>query len=211
MARTVRILLLEDDIQTVAALTHYLTLLEEEMNAHGMDMSLVVLSEYSMVEDYINPDSRHTFDVVLLDRDCKMGGSFHALDFEKYDVNNIVSISSTPQWNEEAQAKGVTRVVWKDYENIYYFAERVMKEVRKILGMLAVDEGTAEGEPLFKEAVQIVQEEGKASAALLQRRLRIGYARAARLLDFLEDEGIIGLAEGNAPREILYGKDNQKP
>lgn len=140
--KTVRILLLEDDLKTVAALTQYLAGLEEEMDDQGMDMSLVVLSEYSMVEDYINPDSRHTFDVVLLDRDCKMGGSFHALDFEKFGVEKIISISSTPQWNEEAQAKGVTRVVWKDYENIYYFAEKVMKEVRDILGMPAVDEGT---------------------------------------------------------------------
>lgn len=201
--RTIRILLLEDDLKTVAALTQYLAGLEQEMNEQGMDVSLVVLSEYSMVEDYINQDQRHEFDVILLDRDCKMGGSFHTLDFDKFGVEKIISISSTPQWNEEAQAKGVTRVVWKDYENIYYFAERVMKEVRKILGMPAVDEGTAEGEPLFKEAVQIVREEGRASASLLQRRLRIGYARAARLLDFLEDEGVIGLAEGNEPRKLL--------
>lgn len=202
MAQTVRILILEDDLKTVAALTQYLAGLEQEMSDQGMDLSLVVLSEYSMVEDYINQDQRHEFDVILLDRDCKMGGSFHALDFEQYDVNKIVSISSTPQWNDEAQAKGVTRVVWKDYENIYYFAEMVIKEIRKILGIPAVDEGTAEGEPLFKEAVQVVKESGVASASLLQRRLRIGYARAARLLDFLEDEGVIGPAEGNRPRDV---------
>lgn len=76
-AQTVRILLLEDDLKTVAALTQYLAGLEQEMNDQGMDMSLVVLSEYSMVEDYINQDKRHEFDVILLDRDCKMGGSFH--------------------------------------------------------------------------------------------------------------------------------------
>ncbi len=45
---------------------------------------------------------------------------------------------------------------------------------------------------------------GKASASLLQRRLRIGYARAARILDILEDNGIIGPGEGAKPREV-YG------
>ncbi|MBI1833348.1 MAG: hypothetical protein HYR90_00835 [Candidatus Andersenbacteria bacterium] len=201
--RTVRILLLEDDIQTVAALTHYLTLLEEEMSAQNMDMSLVVLSEYSMVEEYINPDAKHTYDVVLLDRDCKMGGSFHALDFEKFGVENIIAISSTPQWNEEAQARSITRVVWKDYENIYGFADKVMREIRDVLKLPQPTEGTAASEPLFKQAVGIVRESGKASAALLQRRLRVGYARSARLLDLMEDEGVIGPAEGNEPRKIL--------
>lgn len=56
---------------------------------------------------------------------------------------------------------------------------------------------------LFDEAKRVVTESGKASASLLQRRLRVGYARAARLLDILEERGIIGHAEGNKPREIL--------
>lgn len=56
---------------------------------------------------------------------------------------------------------------------------------------------------LFEEAKKIVLESGKASASLLQRRLRVGYARAARLLDILEEHGVIGQQEGNKPREIL--------
>ena len=48
---------------------------------------------------------------------------------------------------------------------------------------------------------------GKASASLLQRRLRVGYARAARILDLLEEMGIIGPAEGAKPREILISDD----
>ena len=49
----------------------------------------------------------------------------------------------------------------------------------------------------------------KASASLLQRRLRIGYARAARLIDILEDKGIVGPAEGARPREIYFrGEEN---
>lgn len=56
---------------------------------------------------------------------------------------------------------------------------------------------------LFEEAKHIVVSAGKASASLLQRRLRIGYARAARLIDMLEQEAIIGPADGAKPREVL--------
>lgn len=62
--------------------------------------------------------------------------------------------------------------------------------------------GDADDE-LFDEAKKIIFQSGKASASLLQRRLRIGYARAARLLDILEEKGIIGPADGAKPREIL--------
>jgi S-DNA-T family DNA segregation ATPase FtsK/SpoIIIE len=57
---------------------------------------------------------------------------------------------------------------------------------------------------LFEAAKEEVMRAGKASASLLQRRLRVGYARAARLLDILEDKGIIGPGEGAKPREV-YG------
>ena len=59
------------------------------------------------------------------------------------------------------------------------------------------------GDELLAEAKEIIMRAGKGSASLLQRRLRVGYARAARLLDLLEEQGIIGPAEGAKPREIL--------
>ena len=58
-------------------------------------------------------------------------------------------------------------------------------------------------DPLYEEARGIVVEAGKASASYLQRRLRVGYARAARLLDLMENRGIIGPADGAKPRDIL--------
>ena len=61
---------------------------------------------------------------------------------------------------------------------------------------------------MYEEAKQTVIQAGKASASLLQRRLRVGYARAARLLDILEDHGVIGPAEGAKPRDILTGYDD---
>jgi S-DNA-T family DNA segregation ATPase FtsK/SpoIIIE len=61
---------------------------------------------------------------------------------------------------------------------------------------------------LYEEACRVVKEAGKASASLLQRRLRVGYARAARLLDILESRGVIGPPQGAKPREV-YLKDSQ--
>ena len=64
-----------------------------------------------------------------------------------------------------------------------------------------------ENDSLYEEAKRVVIEANKASASLLQRRLRVGYARAARLLDLLEDKGIIGPGEGAKPRKV-YLKEN---
>ncbi len=74
-------------------------------------------------------------------------------------------------------------------------------------------EGAAEGangessgddnDPLFEDAVRLVLEFGKASTSLLQRRLRIGYGRAAHLIDLMERDGIVGAADGPKPREVL--------
>jgi DNA segregation ATPase FtsK/SpoIIIE, S-DNA-T family len=60
---------------------------------------------------------------------------------------------------------------------------------------------------LYQEAVRVVCEMGRASTSTLQRRLRIGYGRAARLIDMMERDGIVGPAEGTKPRELLKKKD----
>jgi DNA segregation ATPase FtsK/SpoIIIE, S-DNA-T family len=60
-----------------------------------------------------------------------------------------------------------------------------------------------ENDPLFNDAVRLVVEFGKASTSLLQRRLRIGYGRAAHLIDLMERDGIVGAADGPKPREVL--------
>jgi DNA segregation ATPase FtsK/SpoIIIE, S-DNA-T family len=60
-----------------------------------------------------------------------------------------------------------------------------------------------DNDPLFNDAVRLVIEFGKASTSLLQRRLRVGYGRAAHLIDLMERDGIVGAADGPKPREVL--------
>lgn len=72
-------------------------------------------------------------------------------------------------------------------------------------GMPGAETGEDE---LYNEAREVVTQAGKASASLLQRRLKVGYARAARLLDLLEAEGMIGPADGAKPRDVLVSPDD---
>ncbi|MFZ1167481.1 MAG: DNA translocase FtsK [Candidatus Sulfotelmatobacter sp.] len=64
-------------------------------------------------------------------------------------------------------------------------------------------ESGGEDDPLYQDAVKLVVEFGKASTSLLQRRLRVGYGRAAHLIDLMEQDGIVGAADGPKPREVL--------
>jgi S-DNA-T family DNA segregation ATPase FtsK/SpoIIIE len=63
--------------------------------------------------------------------------------------------------------------------------------------------GEDENDPMFDDAVRLVFEFGKASTSLLQRRLRVGYGRAAHLIDLMERDGLVGPADGSRPRELL--------
>jgi DNA segregation ATPase FtsK/SpoIIIE, S-DNA-T family len=64
-----------------------------------------------------------------------------------------------------------------------------------------------DNDELFEDAVRLILEFGKASTSLLQRRLRVGYGRAAHLIDMMERDGIVGPADGSKPREILKPPD----
>ena len=65
-------------------------------------------------------------------------------------------------------------------------------------------------DPLYNDALEFVVSTGKASASLLQRKFKIGYNRAARLIDELEDRGIVGPQQGSKPREVLYKVENEE-
>jgi DNA segregation ATPase FtsK/SpoIIIE, S-DNA-T family len=84
--------------------------------------------------------------------------------------------------------------VWKKIDKRYF-----QKDFSSEFGESIFDDGDS----LYKDAERIVLTAKAASASLLQRRLRVGYARAARLLDMLEENGIIGEADGEKPRKVL--------
>jgi S-DNA-T family DNA segregation ATPase FtsK/SpoIIIE len=93
-----------------------------------------------------------------------------------------------------------------EYEEKFLQAPR---EEREDGGSGTAGEGDEEAtnDPLYEDAVKLVVEFGKASTSLLQRRLRIGYGRAAHLIDLMERDGIVGAADGPKPREVLKRPD----
>ena len=70
-------------------------------------------------------------------------------------------------------------------------------------GTINLDADDNGGDEMFFEALRVVQETGKASASLMQRQLKVGYARAARLLDIMEEKGLIGPPDGAKPRKVF--------
>jgi len=74
-------------------------------------------------------------------------------------------------------------------------------------GTVPADDVTEEDEELVEKCLEIIRQEKRASTSLLQRRLRLGYTRAARIVDILEQRGILGPGEGAKPREILVDLD----
>jgi S-DNA-T family DNA segregation ATPase FtsK/SpoIIIE len=74
-------------------------------------------------------------------------------------------------------------------------------------GNTSAEAGEEVDDDLYQDAVRVVCEMGRASTSTLQRRLRIGYGRAARLIDLMEKDGIVGPPDGSKPREVLKKKE----
>jgi len=99
-------------------------------------------------------------------------------------------------------------------QGIPEYDDRIV-QILKQTGDYSLDEDLGEKDELFDKAVELVLATGQASASFLQRKLKLGYARASRIIDQMEREGIIGPPEGAKPREILvdpktYFKEKQK-
>jgi len=105
----------------------------------------------------------------------------------------------------ESEVKRVVKSIKSQLDGEVEYDEEVTATQRVSFSgkMTGAFGGDQEGDELYEEAKDTVIKSGKASASLLQRRLRVGYARAARLLDILEANGVIGQADGSKPREIL--------
>jgi DNA segregation ATPase FtsK/SpoIIIE, S-DNA-T family len=99
---------------------------------------------------------------------------------------------------------------WKAQGSAQYqehFLQAPKEDGDSAAGTGSGESGENENDELFQDAVKIVLEYGKASTSLLQRRLRIGYGRAAHLIDLMERDGIVGAADGPKPRELLKRPD----
>ncbi|HRS21212.1 MAG TPA: DNA translocase FtsK, partial [Clostridia bacterium] len=84
------------------------------------------------------------------------------------------------------------------------FDNKIIKEIEQ---SVEIDED-AEVDELLNDAIRIVVESGQASILMLQRRLKIGYSRAARLIDQMEERRIIGGYEGSKPRKVLMSRED---
>jgi S-DNA-T family DNA segregation ATPase FtsK/SpoIIIE len=103
-------------------------------------------------------------------------------------------------WLSEEEVKGVADYLRSAREPEYN--EEVLAQSVRIKGVGGGDYDTGEDD-LFNDAAEAVIQGGKASASYLQRRLKVGYARAARLMDMLEEQGVVGPPDGAKPREVL--------
>jgi S-DNA-T family DNA segregation ATPase FtsK/SpoIIIE len=112
----------------------------------------------------------------------------HGAYISETEINSVVEF-----WKEQAQP---------DYDKTFLLAPPAEDEAEA-----AEEEFDGQEDPMYHDAVRVVLEMGKASTSTLQRRLRLGYGRAARILDMMQREGIIGPPDGSKPREVLKRPD----
>jgi S-DNA-T family DNA segregation ATPase FtsK/SpoIIIE len=111
----------------------------------------------------------------------------------------------------ETELKKVVKFLSENYEteipsDITMTAE---KDKNSLFEANLDDSDLEDDDELYEEARQIIVEAGKASTSYIQRKLRVGYARAARLMDLLEERGVIGAADGSKPRSVI-GQENEE-
>ncbi|MBL8160100.1 DNA translocase FtsK [Candidatus Saccharibacteria bacterium] len=107
-------------------------------------------------------------------------------DDEVMKVTDHIRLQRAPEYDDEVVAQAVQLGKGGNGSNVVDF-----------------DGGGGSDDDMYNDAVRVVVEAGKASTSLLQRRLRIGYSRAARIIEELEEQGVIGPADGSRPREVL--------
>jgi S-DNA-T family DNA segregation ATPase FtsK/SpoIIIE len=131
-------------------------------------------------------------DMLLLTSDMpkpkRIQGAFIG-DDETHKVMDFLKMQREPQYNDEVVSQPV--------------------QLNGKGGIVMDMGGDDTDEPIYRDAVRVVIEGGKASTSLLQRRLRIGYGKAARLIETMEEQGIVGASDGNRPREVLVSSLDQ--
>ena len=98
---------------------------------------------------------------------------------------------------------------WKDQSKPDFIKEIKEKIEKPVVDLPEIDDSG--DEEMVEQALEVIRQSKRASTSSLQRRLRIGYTRAARIMDLLEEKGIIGPPDGAGPREILIDLDGEIP
>ena len=130
------------------------------------------------------------YQIPELPKPKRIQGAFIS-DKETQKLTDHIRMNRAPEYDDDVVAQPVT-----------------------IGGGTSRSSGVDADDSLYQDAVRVVVESNKASASLLQRRLRVGYARAARLIEALEENGVVGQADGARPREVLisgiedFGEDS---
>jgi S-DNA-T family DNA segregation ATPase FtsK/SpoIIIE len=133
-----------------------------------------------------------------------MGGAEKLLgkgDMLFYPVGASKPLRIQGAYIDEKEVERVVEFLKEQTSNNYN--EEVINNIEK-----EVNIRTDESDDLLSEAIQLVVNEGQASISFLQRKLRIGYSRAARLIDAMEERGIVGGYEGSKPRKVLIAKED---
>ena len=115
----------------------------------------------------------------------------------------------------DAEVEAVTNYVKENY--LAEYDQQVLEEIEKKAVQTGKKAATAadpepsadelDGDEMLPAAVDVILETGQASVSMLQRRLKLGYARAARIVDEMEEKGIVGPFQGSKPRTILVTKE----
>ena len=124
------ILILEDDLET---LEYILKTLREIEKTRKIVFAVTVLSDYEKTAIFINNNPHVKFDILLLDRDCFKGGSFHVVELENFDLDKVIAISSNPGYNEEAKKRGVKLSIRKEFSNLPAFSKKLKQEIMKLV------------------------------------------------------------------------------
>ncbi len=131
----------------------------------------------------------------------------------------LFSTSSSPKpariqgcFVSDEEVEGVVSFVKADHSTDY--DQNVMDEIERQAALDKKDKGASassdddgESDPMVSAAIEVVVEMGQASTSMLQRRLKLGYARAARIIDIMEEMGVVGPYEGAKPRQVLITRE----
>ncbi len=171
----------------------------------GMDAQMSMLEDVEEV-GYRSPDSTMTWIFEDGNLTTKVsGGTFTISKVLRTKIESVLlkMISYWQQYffrdvsEKDALRKGMMPVINEDEANDPPDGAEPLEEFDDEEETLVVDD------KLFSQAISLVRAENKATTSMLQRRLNIGYARAARLMDELEKQGIVGPYKGSDPRDVL--------